>query len=297
MILKHRTLLLCGLCIGAVTGVVIAIANSASPTLAIPVTPATLQSGITQDLVQGNNGTSLAFKSDVKSCTIWWSARGMYTRIKRNERETPSSTWYSQTQELSASFHIIDSRTRHDQELYVAGLYTTGESTIEQWTFTHPPKYSAAGAYIPISQRRLPTVRRSVLYRGTSLGAIRSLEPDPQGRFLMILSHSPRALYKMSLQSPFPTETLHTTASLPALSSIVTVHYAVHLVEGIKFVLTKKLRWQHSADGPFDTNQFVVFLNDPNDDGIFDAPITVDTISWVNYKSMSNWLLWASVGP
>lgn len=247
--------------------------------------------------VTGNIGSSITCNDDTRTGGIWWFAETKRVKIRRNERESPGTAWASQLQELSAPFFVIDARFCHGSDLYVAGIEATGEAVIERWTFAFAPKTTSSGAYVPIDQRRQPTVRRTTLYRGTPLGAIRSIEPDSKGRFLLALSDSPRVLYRIGIDPPHAVTTLHTTATLPELDSILTVRHAEHAAEGPTFLLKKRKRWHHSTDGPPDFESFVIFLNEPDGDGTFEAPVKLDTAVWAAYADRANWKLWSSVGP
>lgn len=141
-------------------------------------------------------------RSDTKRSWYDWDTLGSSVAIKRRERETPSSNWYEQLQDMSASFHPVDVRcvvvNDEIERIYVAGLYPDGDSCIEKWTFSQKVQGTT---YVPISQRPLPIVKRSELFRGSSHGTIASLEPDPEERFVLFLTQTNPTVYRLALPS------------------------------------------------------------------------------------------------
>lgn len=253
------------------------------------------------ELVDGNVCFARkVYATPTRSCTLSYSSKGMSVKIKRNERESPSSAWASQSQELTTSYYIVDLQSWRDRELFVAGIYPDGRATVERWVLTHPPSQSAQGNYVPLDQRRLPTVRRAVLESAASLGLVRSIEVDPENRFLLALTQSPRVLYKIPLGAGAPSaaQPILTESTFPQLAQVKTLVFAEHATEGRKVVLQCKKRWVDTQEGGFDPAEFVVLLNDPDGDGAFAAPVVIDHATWAasDYKQTSSWTLWGSVG-
>lgn len=282
------------------TGVltVIALATPKTPVLpAEPFSQGGIPTGVMNSLVKPNSGSYKVSLSETKANVLHWVAKTKNVWINRSERETPTATWHKQKQELSASFFVIDARSRGDEDIYVAGLYESGDATIERWKLVHPPSISPLGAYIPLDRRPMPTVRRSVVFFGTSLGIIRSLEVDPQNRFVLALTQEPRRLYSISVPTSPPSfglvQQLHDTTSLPQLSGIHTIVFAKHITEGRKYLLLQQTRWAGLDSAP----SYTVFLNDANEDGVFDSPVVLDTLSWkaLGYHDLASWSLYGSI--
>lgn len=216
--------------------------------------------------------------------------------IRRSERQSAQSQWSEQSQELSASFFVIDSRSKCDINMYVAGVYDDGDNVVEKWHFIHPPKLDSGGNYVSIASRPLPEVRRSVIYRGSSIGGhIRSIEIEADERFLLILTHENHCLYKLPLPTGAAT-LLHSPATLPALNTMRSIFYAEHSLEGRRYVL----HWhpRHEVASTLTKVPFAVFLNDADKDGAFESIATIqDAAAWnvAEYWNLANWTLYSQL--
>lgn len=267
----------------------------ATPSVPAPATG--MRGSIVDQLVYGNHGSSRVRSSDHKTVVLEWNAPNKNITVHRSERQNSSGPWAHQAQEISASYAIVDASSRCDQSIYVAGIWPNGDSIVEEWALIHPPTFTQGGTYIPIDQRERPAVRRGVLYAGTSMGVIRSMEPDPKGRFLLMLTHGDHTLLRMDLTHPaHPITAVHTTSSLPQLAEIQTILFAKHGTEGNKFVLTKEERSKHLHKDPQDTNPYVIFLSDGNDDGVLDTPQVLDAAAW-NAGNYGSTVVWTLYGP
>ncbi len=110
-----------------------------------------------------------AAQSDLRSSYHDWDTLKKLVTVKRRERLSAGEVWDEQVQELSASFFILDVRWvcgEGDQikKLFVAGVYPGGDACLEQWKFTYK---LGSPEYVPISQRALPSVTRSIAEPGS----------------------------------------------------------------------------------------------------------------------------------
>jgi hypothetical protein len=200
--------------------------------------PVNQGSPLFESLVDYNHTHVSVFSTALKTCTLRTSAKSKRIVIRRCERETSSGPWAAQDQELTTSFYVIDARSWRDQQLFVVGLTETGESVVERWAIQHPSPNGSGGAYVPLNQRRQPSVRRTVL--------------------------SPRILYKLVLQEPYALVPLLSESTLPQMSSIKSVRFAQHVAEGRKYILNTQDRWSSTISVVSEASPFCVFLNDPD---------------------------------
>lgn len=110
-----------------------------------------------------------------------------------------SFEWKAQPQQLSASYNILDAWAPSLNVLCVAGITYQGDTVIEKWVFIHhdPIVSKPLGGGDPDFTRRLPTVQRTELYRGSELTHIADIDGDPQGRYLLLFLWEAKAIYRM----------------------------------------------------------------------------------------------------
>ena|GEM_PF-2268818 len=288
--LKVLSVAVLGIGVGAAA--LIAFRSTAASATAAP------QSSVLE-LAKGANAKWQVYSGALKANTLRWNGKKKEVVITRSEKETAASDWSVQTQQLSASFFILDVRSRCDQELFVAGAWPTGTTVIEKWRLAHPPAYvtppgGGSATYMPIAHRGLPSVRRDVLFEGSQLGLIRSIEVDPQGRFLLLLSNDSHSLYRLDLVVPGSTpQAMFTTQTLPQLAGIKSVLYAKHVTEGSRFLLLQQPRGESDVLH-LDANPYSIFLDDPDDDGVLATPNVIDEGTWdaAGYGVLSHWALY-----
>lgn len=237
--------------------------------------------------------SSKGVKTDLKRSWYDWNTLDKKVEVKRRERQL-GSAWSEQVQEIATQYFPVDVRWRCDGateigELYVAGVYENGDAVVEKWTFTYPPSTvgsprpdSQVGVrYVPLDQRPLPTMTPVELYRGTAIGRIRTLEPDPEGRFLLLLSREKPTLYRIrflgSAVSP-PTVEL-SQATMPYLASCGVVDVSQHESEGRQYHVYPGHRWHPDLS----TARSTIVLRDRDNDGIFDPPELVSSQQWTRY--------------
>lgn len=244
------------------------------------------------DLVKSTVPGNLAKAVHLDLVRSWydWATVLKTVSVIRRERQSTTSPWYEQIQDLSTSYYPVDVRSLCSSdgqisEMYVAGVYPNGDACIERWVVTYPPANSLT--YVPISDRRMPTVRRAELYRGQQYGHIRSIEPDPDGRFVLFLTLETPTLYRLPLPSGSISVEL-SQSSVPYLSNVKQVLVRQHATEGRQYHLLTSTRWEANLAGP---NNFIV-LHDADNDGRFDAPVVLTPQNWTDlgYDSATAWV-------
>ena len=239
---------------------------------------------------------SYAVKQETKKSLYGWSTLSKSVTFKRKERETTTHPWHQQEQPLSASFFVIDVRTRCNNSGEIRSAFVAGfdgstspaEAVIQEWKFTYPrlPETVHQGSfYTPIDQRPLLTVERIVHFRGSGLGSIRCLEVDPAGRFVVFVTYENPTVYQMSLPTGTP-QVLAGSSSYPEIADIGALFATEHITEGPMIQLLPVSRWAHGA-----SESWIVVLPDPNDDGVFGLPqvLTFGDQSSRGYFDASNW--------
>jgi hypothetical protein len=240
----------------------------------------------------------IAVYQDLARSWYAWDTIQKELTIKRRERQTISSSWYEQIQELTTSYYIVDVRSvcstgGRISGLFLAGLYPNGDACIERWAFTYPIyPIPVGGGYVPINDRPLPTVRRVELYRGSAYGRISCLEPDPESRFVLFLTRESHTLYRKSLSTGIITVEL-APASQPLLAQIHRIVARHHATQGRKFVLSTTPRWGTTPTGSTD----VLVMSDSNNDGAFESTAQLTVQAWVSAGYANNPAAWTSLCP
>ncbi len=203
------------------------------------------------------------------------SAKVVITRNSRQDPAVPYAPADIQKQLLSASFEIssiavgIDPSPTIDS-IYVAGTDpTTGMARIERWKFS----YGTGGAGALGSG---PTETRQTIYTGTELVHIRSIDIDPDQRYVLVLTDQ-QSVYRLEIPSPtggaggpLPTPTLVAdVTSVPELAGVTQLDHYLHVTDGHMFLLT-------SDASDSDT----VVVRDSNDDGIVDGVDAYGASAW-----------------
>ena len=188
--------------------------------------------------------------------------------IVRAEREKASDDWVEQIQREKATFFVTDARSRCDAELYLCGFDDDGVSIIERWAFTHPKSTDASGAKVPLDKRPLPTIERSVVFKGSQLGTIQALEVDPEGRFVLALTFEEPTLYTIPLPTGAP-RVLFDRKSLPEIVRMRAIHVLNHATEGRKYWLSSV--WDPTT-GPGIMPVSMMLTDSKNDGSFGDAP-------------------------
>jgi hypothetical protein len=225
-----------------------------------------------------------AVGADLKRCVFDWDSLQMQVTLHRKERQTSVDTWSVQDQELSTSFFITDVCARVNPQtdevsaIFVAGVSEAGVAVLERWRFNYP---APGGSYVPLSQRSLPTVSRSVLFSGTSLGHIQSVAADPSGRFVLVLTWESHTIHQISTPigaPPGAPQAVVLSSSVTQLTAMGTLYCRHHITLGRQYHVVRGMRWQAVSNAPGEV--VGVVLPDANDDAVLETPFVVDTAAW-----------------
>ncbi len=233
--------------------------------------------------------------SELVRCVLRWTQHpAAEITLVRKERQSAAlaAPWSIQEQSLSASFTptAIEPRVSGGQltHLYLAGMHDNGTAVIERWAFVYGTTTPGA-PYVPLSQRPLPTVQRSVLLLSTAYGTIRGLGVDPENRFLLFLTYGAPALWKVALPSKSVTM-LHDATTLPALAHKGSIRFRTHVTEGRQVHLTNRQPYQRPDTSLPDP---IVVLRDPDNKGVFDSHWVPTNAEWIDggYNLAEAWTL------
>ncbi|MBK7644627.1 MAG: hypothetical protein IPJ19_16565 [Planctomycetes bacterium] len=246
---------------------------------AVAVAPTFSQPVFTQGIARGLAPTSLV--------------------LENREKDPATGKWELSKYDFSTSYEIDSVCSRQAYEFYVAGHYplsspaggVAGQTVIEKWT--HSPVTGAyfcnratastpigqpvagipavttginGGTYIPAAQRPRPGRQtRTVVYSGPTLGIVKAMACDPEGRFLfLVVSSGAQGLYELPLQpigSPSP---IYSPSTLPFISDCRSITPRQHVQNSRIYVLmpdggahsgSRELLFDHDNDGIIDTVQ------------------------------------------
>ncbi|MDP6761877.1 MAG: hypothetical protein QF860_03295 [Planctomycetota bacterium] len=234
---------------------------------------------------------------------INWQGGNSYVQVGRHERADATSEWAFKEYMFSTDLKITDvSFAAGGQTLYVAGIRSTGngcEDVIEQWDITFPKGSLAiqvspaptrgtvaplpftstitgtvvigGGTFVSAAQRiRSPFTQKTVLYSGSGLGPFAAIEADPEQRFLLALPLSGSGLYSLDLTTPSSPPLLEfDAATLPHLGAVRRIVAYEHEDLG-------RFYWLYETKGDYIGNGCFSFIVDSENDGVFDASLTLD---------------------
>jgi len=234
-----------------------------------------------------------AARSDLVRSWYDWDTLDKLVTVQRRERETTTSAWSEQVQELTTSYFVVDVRpvcgpNHQISELFVTGVYPAGQSCIERWVFTYPATaIPVGGGYVPLAQRRFPGVSRQEILRTSQYGHIRSIEPDPQGRFVLFLTHEQHVLYR----KPLPTGDVVVelaVATEPYLAQMQQVIIQRHVTQGAMIHLSPASRW-HASPGAVRDSMLMI---DSTNDGVFETRLRLTDAQWesAGYQDTAAWV-------
>lgn len=213
-------------------------------------------------------------RKPLKKCRYDWDTVGKTVVVGREERQSTSGPWSSKSQDISASFYILDiavtgnATTNELSDMYVAGDYGNDlahpTATIEKWHFVYPASVPGS-PYVPLELRPSPQVQRTVVFSSSTLGRIRALDVNPDGNYIVFVTFETPTVYKIATSGGAAT-LLHDSSTFPQVSSIGTVVVRQHVVEGRMVQLLPMPKWQERlGDGS------VFLLPDSDSNGVFDA--------------------------
>jgi hypothetical protein len=155
------------------------------------------------------------------------------------------------------------------------------------------PGYSVAnsivgGTFVAPGARQQIVPEREVIYRGTTMGHVRSMDVDPEGRFLLLLSYSTGTVYRFDLlTTPPQLNTAFEPTAIPHLTNVRSLWIGDFAQQGRKCTLSEI---QH---GKLPEVHHFTILDDANNDGVFENHTTYGVSEWQaspysNYAS-NNW--------
>ena len=213
--------------------------------------------------------------------------------VRRDRERDPSTQDFVERESVfSVSYDIVGVYQRTPSDIFIAGANTNGSFVVERWTFqknggayyasrpaattplgtpftTPPTTIEIVGTFgQPALGLGGPPLRNTV-YQGTSMGPIRGLVVDPDGRYVLVLGGvAPgTAVYRLDLTSGANPELLYDSTTLPELTNTTLITPFDHDTLGRVFIAA-------GFDQPW-----TVVLYDPQNDGIIDGEMlfTVDT--------------------
>lgn len=253
-------------------------------------------SGLPQELIKTGirlGSAAKAVRTDLKISWYDWSTLERQVIVKRRERQLATDGFVEQVQRISTPYFVTDVRWRCEgadeiKNLYVAGVYESGDSVIERWVFTYPSAVDSAGNYVPLDERPFPMIAKRRIYQGDALGRVRSLGPDPLGRFVLFLTYDDPKLYRIDAVPGNPVSVALDTATEPYLANVGVITIARHATEGPHVRLGVGTRWEVDLKQP----RKVIVLRDGDDDGVFDPPELLTMEQWAErgYGNATAWV-------
>ncbi len=182
--------------------------------------------------------------------------------IRRHRERDPSTLEFIKHERTySVSYDIAGVAPRTPSDIFVFGHQLDGASIVERWSFskvgggyyasrsvasvpvgtpyvTPPTSVELVGMFVdPTAREVVPPTRRRV-YSGTSLGVIRGLGVDPDGRYLLLFGgDSPAtAVYRVELTSPSTPTLRYDAATMPELTNAAFLTPFDHDVLGRIFI-------------------------------------------------------------
>lgn len=165
-----------------------------------------------------------------------------------------------------ASFAVTRINASRRDVLFLTGVADNGEAVIERWLVS-----SSIGPDGHVERDVPPSIAREQVYRGTSLGVIREIGPDPEGRFVLALCSvsAQSVLWQVDLGPGRALTKVLDAAQEALLERADGMYVAQHQSEGRMWVL-ESLRGTSR-----------IILNDADNDGAFE--------NWASFPSAADW--------
>jgi len=223
--------------------------------------------------------------------------------VRQGERDSqPSAAWTKHESVETVSFKVtdVDARLGGD-DVFVAGIADDGRTLLERWAYpvrkngygialtsgpvapigTVTAEYAAAqelngDEYEPATASYLRFAQRSVIYRGTGLGYIRSVLADPEGRFVLFLTYPGQSLYRLRLEPNATPELLYSVTTLPHLADVESMQLWRHESLGRIYVLNEPR--------DYETGHSTTYLQDADNDGLFETVVTLTGVHWQAFR-------------
>ncbi len=265
------------------------------------LTIASIPDGVFTEKRSGLTHGAASFPRLLQGCS--YSPGGDKISWIRREQDTPTSPWMRSTNTFSARYKIVDVASRlAGEELYVAGILPNEKSVIERWKFPRkkgrlvysmtnpaPPIGTSAGAWSGslslhggvLHMTTLPTTWYApditVILESSDYGFIRSMEIDPEGRFLLFNRYPDGDLYSIDLAQSTPTPTLlFSAAQHPELTTASTLDIGQHSTHGRVCVAKPADLGAAMLMSPVPN---ALYLIDANNDGIFETTQSVPLVT------------------
>lgn len=234
---------------------------------------------------RGLGGTQrLLFSRDGLIRTATWSHHEQ--GIDFLTRETVNAEQYAWGRAVTTPLKIEAVTCRIAEDVYVGGIDPlTGEVVLARWSYSSPqgalasshPRYPGTvgqpltlfdttvevvgNTFIPPAERDLPQPTKQTLYRGNDILGIRFMEPDPEGRFLIVQDSVHGELYQFVPGQP-PVKILD-KAIYPELDYL---DLSLCRQQGTSNRI-------YCLEGWPDRFGEAIVLLDSNNDGVFDPPL------------------------
>jgi hypothetical protein len=204
--------------------------------------------------------------------------------------------WYK----FSTPYKTRRLRGRYPDDILVVGEYDGGRVVLERWLIAPvqgawtidrpsqpadlgvpvdplvpPALVAVGGVWIAPEQRTGQPRERRILVDDSLDGApVRSLEVDPDGRFVVYVGTSPPGLYRRLLSggATQPEELLHGEATIPEVGQIRHLHFKQHAAYGRVLVCEY---------GAYDYDRITILV-DVDNDGLFDPPLELGNNAYVS---------------
>ena len=211
--------------------------------------------------------------------------------------------WESESR-YPVSFQGCRLAARTSHEIYVAGLYESGMTVLELWRFSpvtgeyrstrprattgigspfvtpHTSFSIVGGTFQEPEARTKPMHMRRTIWSGTTLGVVKSMVADPDGRFLLVYSSDQEALYMVPTGQGAQPTLVHNSMSVPAMASGLSLTVGDHAALGRTYMLSLL---------PSSGNHCIL-LPDYDNDGVLDDCIVYDVISYANDGIGPGWI-------
>ena len=206
--------------------------------------------------------------------------------VVTNEYDPGPGEWLEARLQESTTFDVtaVDGRLAND--FWVCGVATNGDDVIEHWTLEVPvggwiakrpvstiPLGTPAATpetaivlrgsdFLPFAQRpQAPHIARRELYRGDLLGGVLSVEADPDGRYLMLLTEA-KEVYQLPIHVGASPLLLYDTSDTSTLANAHHIDARDHASLGRVYSIVPLA---------FKPSSLRILLIDDENDGVIDS--------------------------
>ncbi len=237
----------------------------------------------------------------------------------RRERNGPNDPWTRSGNTYSTRYDLVAVASRlAGDEIYLAGILPDERSVIERWKFPKkkgrwvytmtnpaPPIGTPAGTWSAsfslhgqtLQMAALPPVWYapdiSVIMESNSHGFIRSIDVDPEGRFLLFSRYPEGDIYSIDLSQSTPSPTLlFSSTQHPELAALGELTIAQHEALG-RVCVAEPADCGRASYLP--TPPPVLLLIDSNNDGVFESTQVVPLEDYLETRELdaTNHCVWS----